>query len=708
MVPVRLNLKNFMCYHDAVPELDFDTFHVACLSGENGHGKSAILDAMTWALWGKARARSDDDLVYMGERDMEVQFEFAVGHERFRVIRKRSRGSIRRTGQSVLELQVATSAGFTSMSGGTIRETEKKIVDLLRMDYDTFINSALLLQGRADEFSMKRPGERKQVLANILGLSLYDTLEKAARGHSRDQDVRQRDLAAELARIEKQLESKPAYEAALVEAQAALADVTERLAVRESDLVSLRQSRDLLKARMGEAADLANRIDNTNHQIKYLDSQIAELNQRIGKCEHILSSYEENAALVRTRLQEVEKVENDLADKRGLAEDLSKRIHHLEMANATLKEEMGGLKKKVDLLDEDTAECPLCGTVLGEVSKGHILERYRSEGTEKGDAFRSNKAEIEAKESELKSVRAGIAKLESTARGDRTRYERQSEALERDRNDAENRLPQDRTALAQAEESVQRLRASLKEDTEKRDAVLELLEDLPAIEKNVTEAEAAHRGLKVQEQEYRSRLTESQAALRNCERLDAEMEEKKKAAQRAVEEKSVYDELAVAFGKKGVQALIIESVLPEIEDEANRLLGRMTDNRMHVKLESQKDTAKGETVETLDIRISDDLGTRNYEMYSGGEAFRVNFAVRIALAKLLARRAGAPLPTIIIDEGFGTQDSTGRERLVEAINSIQDDFEKIIVITHIEELKDAFPVRIEVTKGDDGSTFSVN
>jgi exonuclease SbcC len=95
-------------------------------------------------------------------------------------------------------------------------------------------------------------------------------------------------------------------------------------------------------------------------------------------------------------------------------------------------------------------------------------------------------------------------------------------------------------------------------------------------------------------------------------------------------------------------------------------------------------------------------------MFSGGEAFRIDFALRIALSKLLARRAGAPLPTLIIDEGFGSQDSSGRERLVEAINSIQDDFEKILVITHIEDLKDAFDERIEVTKGAEGSLIKVS
>jgi exonuclease SbcC len=94
---------------------------------------------------------------------------------------------------------------------------------------------------------------------------------------------------------------------------------------------------------------------------------------------------------------------------------------------------------------------------------------------------------------------------------------------------------------------------------------------------------------------------------------------------------------------------------------------------------------------------------RGYEMYSGGEAFRVNFAVRIALSKLLARRAGTQLQTLVIDEGFGSQDGQGREKLVSAIRSIQDDFEKILVITHIEELKDEFPTRINIIKTGTGS-----
>ncbi|NJL92613.1 MAG: hypothetical protein HC915_02240 [Anaerolineae bacterium] len=169
-------------------------------------------------------------------------------------------------------------------------------------------------------------------------------------------------------------------------------------------------------------------------------------------------------------------------------------------------------------------------------------------------------------------------------------------------------------------------------------------------------------------------------------------------------QQQIYEQLKAAFGHKGIPAMIIEAVIPELEEAANRLLTRMTNNRMHVRFDTQRERRSGEgLIETLDILIADELGTRDYSLFSGGEAFRINFAIRIALSQLLARRAGAQLRTLFIDEGFGTQDAQGRERLVEVITAVQDDFDLILVITHIEELIDAFPVRIQVTKTATGS-----
>ena len=144
--------------------------------------------------------------------------------------------------------------------------------------------------------------------------------------------------------------------------------------------------------------------------------------------------------------------------------------------------------------------------------------------------------------------------------------------------------------------------------------------------------------------------------------------------------------------------MIIETAIPELEAEANDLLARMTDGRMTLRFTTQRERVSGGMAETLELDIADELGTRAYELYSGGEAFRINFAIRIALSKLLARRAGAQLRTLFIDEGFGSQDEDGREKLVDAINKIKADFELILVITHIEELRDAFPVHLLVEK----------
>ena len=708
MIPVKLAVRNFMCYHDNVEPLYFDSFHVACLSGNNGHGKSALLDAITWALWGKTRAKSDDDLIHMGEGEMEVEFEFLVCDNQYRVIRKRTKGSLKRQGQSILELQIATPDGYTAITGNVLRETEKKIIDLLRMDYETFINSALLLQGRADEFSMKRPGERKEVLANILNLSIYDDLEKLAKTRAKEQEIRHQELSSVIARIEQQLEHKTTYETDLIAAQAAMSEIIMELEKQEASLNDLRRSREAMKYKEEQSRDIERQINQSSQQLRFLESTIQENNSRASRYEKILAEYDENSEKIQKRLADLVTTDNDLNEKRKLIEENSNRIHYLNSANNRLKEDMNELKKKLDMLEQEKAECPLCGTELGVDGRERILANYKTEGREKGDTYRANQTEMQQKETELKVLRQEVSKLEDTLTSERAQCERLIANLEKDKTEAEASLPRDRESIAQAQVALEDLHKSAIANTEKRKEILADIKDLPQLEQEFSQAEKAYRDLRDKERVYQDKVANLQANLRRCNELEAEIKDNSKAISIALKEKGIYDELAIAFGKRGVQALIIESILPEIEEEANRLLGRMTDNRMHLKIESQRDTKKGDTIETLEIRISDELGTRNYEMFSGGETFRVNFALRIAMSKLLAKRAGAPLPTIIIDEGFGTQDNTGREKLVEAINSIQDDFEKIIVITHIEELKDAFPVRIEVVKTEDGSIFSMN
>ena len=197
----------------------------------------------------------------------------------------------------------------------------------------------------------------------------------------------------------------------------------------------------------------------------------------------------------------------------------------------------------------------------------------------------------------------------------------------------------------------------------------------------------------------------------NLEGLQVQLVAQKEQMQVAKRQYKVYQELGQAFGKNGIQALMIENVLPQMEAETNQILARLSANQLHVQFITQRAAASKKAtklIDTLDILIADARGTRPYETYSGGEAFRINFAIRLALARLLSQRAGTALQMLIIDEGFGTQDAEGCDRLIAAINAIASDFACILTVTHMPHLKEAFQARIEVTKTARGSSLALS
>lgn len=268
--------------------------------------------------------------------------------------------------------------------------------------------------------------------------------------------------------------------------------------------------------------------------------------------------------------------------------------------------------------------------------------------------------------------------------------------LERDVNDRGERLEKDRLDYHGRIEAL----------NEKKTALETLRQTLPDL--NAAEEEKRSAGL-----ELRRVQTSLGAA---AQRLNAIREQKEQQSKLLEREKAIQRELGLvtqldeAFSPNGIPALLIDEALPEIEENANRILGQLTEDRMSVRLTTQgeyKDKKRKDARETLDIIIHDESGARDYELFSGGEAFRVNFAIRLALSSLLTKRAGARLQLLVIDEGFGSQDAEGRQRLIQAVHTIQDDYEKIFVITHLDELKDAFQSRIEVVKTEAGSEVKV-
>src|SRR5258708_28650548 len=170
MIPVTLTLRNFMSYGDERTLLDLSGVHVACLSGDNGNGKWAILDAMTYALWGKTRATGsaasgEDDLIRLGAQDMEVQLDFRLGDDVYRTIRKRSR----RTGTGDWQVQLSDGNGtWRSIGGGGGRGNQENLARILRGEGKTVPNFASLHQGHPDAFIPPKTKGRKDIPPPIL------------------------------------------------------------------------------------------------------------------------------------------------------------------------------------------------------------------------------------------------------------------------------------------------------------------------------------------------------------------------------------------------------------------------------------------------------------------------------------------------------------------------------------------------------------
>lgn len=188
--------------------------------------------------------------------------------------------------------------------------------------------------------------------------------------------------------------------------------------------------------------------------------------------------------------------------------------------------------------------------------------------------------------------------------------------------------------------------------------------------------------------------------LEGAQRDAAALEVSREAEKQAAVTKRHYARLTEAFGRRGIPDRIIDNARPALQSEADEILGRLTGHTMSVRFEMQRETKSGKARDAFDVMVRHDGGDRDFAMFSGGEAFRIAFAVRLALSKLLVDRAGASLQTLVVDEGFGTQDPQGRDRLVEALRMARADlgFAKVLVITHLEDIKDLFGAQIRVTK----------
>ncbi|MBC8100717.1 MAG: SMC family ATPase [Armatimonadetes bacterium] len=851
MIPIRLTLRNFLPYR--VPDdLRFEGMHLACLTGANGAGKSSILDAITWALWGEARAKRDDDLIHQGQDEMFISLDFLQEGVLYRVVRQRNRS--KRSSSSALNFFVIKPDGQPLLiNEPNMRATQDKITQLLRLDYETFVHSAFLQQGKADAFTTQPPAKRKQILFDILGLALWEQYEERVKTLLKTIEQQLAVDAARILEINEALARKPALIAEQADAQHAHRTADDALKQAQGELEALKGAPTALAAAKEKKTDRTRRqreltrdLDTVRAEIANHLRQMAEHETVIGLQADIESGYhalqtardtdqslnvklndlisldkrradldsqlsaaharlESSAHALQQRIADHERV--IAVQPAGELESLQAELDGLKVMEAQrddfneretrlreTKAELSSYQKAVTASGKDLAErleklqstdapdCPLCGQPLTEAHRMALMaqleaerQAYRADWAAANDQVKALDLQLKHAKTELTALEAHIKNLPGLLRQhgklqeQLTAADYAAERLAEDHEqlgmiwaelDAASYAPELREALAQLDGE----QAALGYDKTNHDATRQMLDEnrryealqtalaialraLPIAQEALTgcqtrasnistlltetdaqlaiidteisalEVQAAEYALREQqvrtqhtlERTAYERLVKLQQALSALEAQVARKADLERRREEYRYQEGVYQELKKAFGKNGIPTMIIETVIPELEATSNDLLARMTDGRMSLRLNTQKEKVSGggAAIETLDIEIADELGTRNYELYSGGEAFRINFAIRVALAQLLARRTGAHLRTLFIDEGFGTQDENGRNKLIEAITTIQDDFDLILVITHIDELRDSFPVHVIVEKTSSGSRISV-
>ncbi len=1005
MIPLKLTLKNFLSYREAT--LDFRGLHTACICGANGAGKSSLLEAITWAIWGQSRAASEEDAIHTGAKDVRVDFIFQNNQQTYRIIRTRHRGQ-----SSSLEFQIESGGGFRSLTEKGVRATQQLILHHLKLDYETFINSAYLRQGRADEFMLRRPNERKQILADLLKLDQYEHLAEQAKDLSRqfkgqaeqleqnlltltqqlqarettleqqtttqttlaqlqqaqdrdrqqlqqlqtlqqqrhsweqqltfvrqqyqnlskDCDRLQQDIATTTAQqrqlsalisqeeqinagytqylnLQNQEEILTAKFQAYQEAQQQKQQLQQQLIQQVNELnLQIRQSQAQLEALRGQeqeiqevlsrAAEVTTALEQLNQAKKrlslldnlqlevspllqrrtFLQTELDRIQARLtAQLEALRSSETQLSAQIsatpqlRQTVLQVEAEIGELEKKRVYQQRVQEKglerrnfQERLQENQRRYEKQLAELTQKIDMLQVQDAICPLCDRPLDEAHSQHVIQKTNAEYQEMQQQFWLVREQLAVCERELQVLRQEYAQLtrelspyeklleqrgQLEARLEATdevydrlydiseekkqlerslndggyaqelqtelqqidlqlqqlNYNEQSHALARGEVDRwrwaeiksakleeahrrqekiSERKPQLQAEINTLNQELQELqttsplkqqldalegqmaqisynltehnhlRAALRQaqSWQLRDRELQAAkEQYPQIEQRLAtlhqtlQGQQAERAavnsqldtivkqlaqypdatneitlLEVQMQERRRQLDEQlaqagrlQQRLAQLEALEVQYNEQQEQIQALQRQYRVHQELAQAFGKNGIQALMIENILPQLEAETNQILARLTGNQLHVQFVTQRAgrrSSKKSTklIDTLDILIADAKGTRPYETYSGGEAFRINFSIRLALARLLAQRAGTSLQMLIVDEGFGTQDAEGCDRLIAAINAIASDFSCILTVTHMPQFKEAFQTRIEVRKTEQGSQLSLS
>lgn len=744
---LELTLRNYRVFEEVDLELPS---RVIGVFGPNGAGKSTLMEAMLYALYGRARTAKNEIRTQGILTDCLVRLAFEHGGNQYEV-RRTIRGKNHTTDAGLYAGGLQLAAGVTEVDG--------EIQKLLRMDQQVFRASVFAEQKQLDAFSDVTKGKRKEMVLRLLGIRPVDEARAVAKREARRAKETASRLAEALPPIaeleaEVELARQRAHEAkeaasaaaeALEEARKASGAANE--AFEEADAVRERIEQIAIARRAaGEEAermtlrrdDLQGRIERLRAELGEIPSVEKELASLAGARERleaarrlieVTGEFAEREAVaaglpkldVEAALKELEEVDRSLR----AAEKASAGA---ESARDGCRTQLGEARKRLDVASEadPTQPCPTCGRELGAG-----FEAYVSHCRDEVAAAERSLAEAEdALTAVAAATKKAAARLqETTARGEEARRAADDRGrLDEEISDLRARMAAlaepfggetpDAGALEAATRRAEELGKRLAELASERKRLSEMEADAAALQDDLDscilrieqiDREAA--GLAFEPEEHaRLKKARDEAArileeVRGAERAAAERSgEEQKALGRlegelsqtkkiSAEAESLREEARhverVSILLDGFRDHLVARVGPELSREAEALFRELTNNEYDdLKIDES----------TLAIRIADGKDYFPIERFSGSETDLANLALRVAISMHLSRMSGADIGMLVLDEVLGALDAERKDLMVQTMGKLSGRFHQLFVVTHAEQVKDQFPASIEVRK----------
>jgi exonuclease SbcC len=689
-----LKLKNFLSHETTT--LNFSETQKVLLDGKSGAGKSSIFDAITWCLFGNGRVENKT-LIRKGCDKAEVSIviidkELNKEYEITRSITVANKHTI-----DIKEVIEGKKSSPLKLTG--VKESQLFIEkNIIRASYMLFVNSVAHQQDSVDNFCNQTSQKRKDILMEILHSNDYDEYLMIAKEQLSDVKTRIGVLDSQITEKNKFISENYLTIIGIEGLKEKVISLKEKYSKIDVDFTSSLSKKDELVSKLAEIKASAELFLSIKNSITNFEEELKKTNKAIIDLEMVdIKSLEKDVV----ELNRLKLLLKEQEDKRELLFKYNNDLANITSQTPVYRDfEIDILKVNKQIKewnDQEIIVCPKCNTPYPQFKqrKEEHLKKLNEELEHlvSQQNFYHEQRRLTAEKIE----KLGLKPEYDLAFINKTKAEIETLSLsERKLNEIkQNKV----TLIAKYSEDINRISKSIEENKIKLGEIGIKSEGKEKIETELAEIQKTIYNINNEKTTLNSEMSELQAKIIYLENLTTQITKNKKdlaimmaEANKVKENVGLLELMREMFGPNGIKAILIDLIVPDLENRINSILSKLSDFRINI--ETQRDALSGDnTLEGLFLNIIDSEGNiRDYNSYSGGEKNKITAAIFEGLASL--QNAGFR----ILDESVVGLDDESEEKFSEVILNIRDNVNQLLCISHLQSIKDLFETKIEITK----------